>query len=88
MFQVPVQPPPRQDDDREQAHERVINERIINQELKDWLEDDATLCEIDGKQETVLEFWRRQAQEENYKYLPNVMTLTSQRVSIASATST
>ena len=67
MFQVPVQPAQREAQGREQVRERRIQE-----ELDRWLNDSATLCRVDGKMETVLDFWRRQEQDKHYKYLPSV----------------
>ncbi|GMF57128.1 unnamed protein product [Phytophthora fragariaefolia] len=57
------------EEEPDQASERNVHESRVNEEVDRWLADPSRFQVINGKTETILEFWKRQYDESNYRLL-------------------
>ncbi|GMF48831.1 unnamed protein product [Phytophthora fragariaefolia] len=57
------------EEEPDQASERNVHESRVNEEADRWLADPSRFQVINGKTETILEFWKRQYDESNYRLL-------------------
>ncbi|GMF35639.1 unnamed protein product [Phytophthora fragariaefolia] len=57
------------EEEPDQASERNVHESRVNEEVDRWLADPSRFQVINDKTETILEFWKRQYDESNYRLL-------------------
>ncbi|POM62740.1 hypothetical protein PHPALM_28061 [Phytophthora palmivora] len=58
------------EEEAEHVEQRNVHEASIDQELKRWFSDSSRLLTTTAKTESILHFWKRQQDENNYRLLP------------------